>query len=34
VEGFTAEIEAAEGGERLPAHQATKMIGEVLAELD
>ncbi len=34
VEGFTAEIEAAEGGERLPAHQATKIIGEVLAELD
>jgi len=34
VEGFAAEVAAAEGGEPLPAHEATKIIGEVLAELD
>lgn len=34
VEDFAAEIADAEGGEVLPAHQATKIIGEVLAELD
>ena len=34
VEAFAAEVAAAEGGEPLPAHQATKIIGEVLAELD
>jgi hypothetical protein len=34
VEDFAAEIAEAEGGEPLPAHQATKIIGEVLAELD
>jgi hypothetical protein len=34
VEGFAAEVAQAEGGEPLPAHQATKIIGEVLAELD
>src|SRR5450755_1748072 len=34
VEGFAAEVAVAEGGEPLPAHQATKIIGEVLAELD
>ena len=34
VEGFAAEIAEAEGGEPLPAHEATKIIGEVLAELD
>lgn len=34
VEGFAAEIAAAEGGDPLPAHEATKIIGEVLAELD
>ena len=34
VEGFAAEVAEAEGGEPLPAHQATKIIGEVLAELD
>ena len=28
------ETAEAEGGEPLPAHQATKIIGEVLAELD
>jgi hypothetical protein len=27
-------VAEAEGGEPLPAHQATKIIGEVLAELD
>jgi hypothetical protein len=34
VEDFAAEVASAEGGEPLPAHQATKIIGEVLAELD
>ena len=34
VEDFAAEIAEAEGGDPLPAHQATKIIGEVLAELD
>jgi hypothetical protein len=34
VEGFAAEVAAAEGGEPLPAHEATKIIGEILAELD
>jgi len=34
VEGFAAEVAQAEGGEPLPAHEATKIIGEVLAELD
>ena len=34
VEAFAAEIAEAEGGDLLPAHQATKIIGEVLAELD
>jgi hypothetical protein len=34
VEDFAAEVAAAEGGEPLPAHQATKIIGEVLAALD
>jgi hypothetical protein len=34
VEAFAAEVAAAEGGEPLSAHQATKIIGEVLAELD
>jgi hypothetical protein len=34
VEDFAAEIAAAEGGDPLPAHEATKIIGEVLAELD
>ena len=34
VEDFAAEIAAAEGDDPLPAHQATKIIGEVLAELD
>lgn len=34
VEDFAAEVAEAEGGELLPAHEATKIIGEVLAELD
>ena len=34
VEGFSAEVAAAEGGEPLPAHETTKIIGEVLKELD
>ena len=34
VEAFAAEVAAAEGGDPLPAHKATKIIGEVLAELD
>jgi hypothetical protein len=34
VEDFSAEIAEAEGGDPLPAHEATKIIGEVLAELD
>jgi hypothetical protein len=34
VEGFAAEVAEAEGGDPIPAHQATKIIGEVLAELD
>ncbi len=34
VEAFSEEVAAAEGGEPLPAHKMTKIIGEVLAELD
>jgi hypothetical protein len=34
VEDFAAEVADAEGGEALPAHQTTKIIGEVLSELD
>jgi hypothetical protein len=34
VEDFAAEVAEAEGGDPLPAHQATKIIGEVLSELD
>jgi hypothetical protein len=34
VEDFAAEIAEAEGGEVLPAHVATRVIGEILAELD
>ena len=34
VEAFAAEGAEAEGGDPLPAHRATKIIGEVLAELD
>ncbi|MBW4029229.1 MAG: hypothetical protein HIU57_00945 [Acidobacteria bacterium] len=34
VEAFSDEVAEAEGGEPLAAHQMTKIIGEVLAELD
>jgi hypothetical protein len=34
VEDFAAEVAAAEGGEPLSAHATTKIIGEVLTELD
>lgn len=34
VEDFAAEVAEAEGGDPLPTHQTTKIIGEVLAELD
>ena len=34
VEAFAAEVAEAKGGEPLPAHKATKIIGEVLNELD
>ena len=34
VEDFSAEVAEAEGGEPLPAHKTTKIIGEVLNELD
>jgi hypothetical protein len=34
VEDFAAEVAEAEGGDQLAAHEATKIIGEVLAELD
>ena len=34
VEGFAAEVAEAEGGDPLAAHEATKIIGAVLAELD
>src|SRR5688572_27269906 len=34
VEGFAAEVAEAEGGEAISAHEATKVIGEILAELD
>jgi hypothetical protein len=34
VEAFSAEVAESEGGEPLPAHKTTKIIGEVLAELE
>ena len=34
VDDFASEVAEAEGGDPLPAHTATKIIGEVLAELD
>jgi len=34
IEDFAKEVAASEGGEPLPTHEATKIIGEVLAELD
>lgn len=34
VEDFAAEVAEAEGGDPLPPHETTKIIGEVLSELD
>jgi hypothetical protein len=34
VEDFAHEVAEAEGGDPLPAHEATKIIGQILAELD
>jgi len=34
VEAFSDEVANAEGGAPLPPHQMTKIIGEVLAELE
>jgi len=34
VQAFASEVAKAEGGDILPAHKATKIIGEVLAEID
>ncbi|MGY6501877.1 MAG: hypothetical protein ACXIVQ_13430 [Acidimicrobiales bacterium] len=34
VEDFAAEVAEAEGGDPLPAHEATSIIGNILAELD
>lgn len=34
VEAFAAEVAESNGGDPLPAHKATKIIGEVLNELD
>ncbi len=34
VEGFASEVAEAEGGEVLPPHTMTSIIGEVLAEID
>jgi hypothetical protein len=34
VEAFSAEVAEAEGGEPLPAHETTRIIGEVLKVLD
>jgi hypothetical protein len=34
VEDFAKEVAEAEGGEPLPAHEATKIIGEVLSAIE
>ena len=34
VQAFASEVAEAEGGDQLPPHKATKIIGEVLAEID
>jgi hypothetical protein len=34
VQAFAEEVAEAEGGDKLPPHKATKIIGEVLAEID
>ena len=34
IQAFASEVADAEGGEALPHHKATKIIGQVLAEID
>lgn len=34
VDAFATEVAEAEGGEAIPAHEATKIIGDILAELE
>jgi hypothetical protein len=34
IQAFAHEVADAEGGDELPAHKATKIIGQVLAEID
>jgi hypothetical protein len=34
VQAFASEVAEAEGGDALPPHKATKIIGQVLAEID
>jgi hypothetical protein len=34
VQAFASEVAEAEGGDELPPHKATKIIGQVLAEID
>ncbi|MEY2583354.1 MAG: hypothetical protein QOE09_3203 [Ilumatobacteraceae bacterium] len=34
IQAFASEVADAEGGEELPHHKATKIIGQVLAEID
>ena len=34
VQAFASEVAESEGGDTLPAHKATKIISEVLAEID
>lgn len=34
IQAFAGEVADAEGGEELPHHKATKIIGQVLAEID
>jgi hypothetical protein len=34
VQAFASEVAEAEGGDELAPHKATKIIGEVLAEID
>ena len=34
IEAFASEVADAEGGDELPHHKTTKIIGEVLAEID
>ena len=34
IQAFASEVAEAEGGDELPHHKATKIIGQVLAEID